>query len=63
MQKMMDEQLSAEKAEYEEERRRIMEKAEREMKELDREHERLQEEIKDVGVDVLTPTERDLFEK
>lgn len=63
MQKMIDERLEEENAEYEEERKRIMAQAEKKMEELEKEHVRAKDEIQEIGVDVLTSTERDLFEK
>ena len=63
MKKMIDERLEEENAEYEEERRRIMAEAEKKMEELEKEHVRAKDEIKEIGVDVLTSEERNLFEK
>lgn len=63
MEKITRGNLMEEEMAFEAEKQDILSKAEKEIRELELEHEKAEEHIQDLAIDVLTPDERVLFEK
>lgn len=63
MRKIREEQLAKEKAEYEKDRQEILDQAERDIADLTEEHVAAVSKIMEIGTDVLSEKERELFGK